>query len=404
MSRKKRKGARKPRPRKPRPRKQRARPVRRRQAAASRAEPQDSGLKRWSRLLTKFEKDPESALKDPRCLKPHFLNELFDLCEGKALEAPWVAPDLVDVALQLAERNGDPHLMNRAAGVGVHVLINGTAYDEADQMLQEYREQAFDCCRDCAAEWYRHQGDLLVETRDPRQARLCLDLSASILGEDLDDDTRARTLFVRGIAHLFLRRRDQALADIDECLRLLSLTSSRGYFNDAVALVACFLQGGDEERHDELALDILARFRARLKDQKGFAEVRDRVRWVAGLAHGRLGHTRRARKLFTRSREGHLGHFPHRYALAIAADEMLILCRKHPEMFIRSIRLIMTWCKQNLKLEPEHRKRLRKAAKDLGTDPWYSRQIISSLRRSYTVPVPGLLCDDVLEDDDEDAA
>ena len=63
----------------------------------------------------------------------------------------------------------------------------------------------------------------------------------------------------------------------------------------------------------------------------------------------------------------------------------------------------------NLKLEDEHRKRLRKAARDLGTDPWYSRQILTSLRRSYTVPVPGLLCDEVLaaaeeEDDDRDAA
>ncbi len=201
--------------------------------------------------------------------------------------------------------------------------------------------------------------------------------------------------------------RDQALADIDEALQLLSLTSSSGYFPDAVAFVACFLQGGDEKRHDELALEILARFRPRLNDVKGFIEVRDRVRWVRGLIHGWLGQTRRAGKFLRRARRGHLRHSPHRYALAIAADEALLLCRRHPEMFIRSIRQSMTWCKQNLKLEPEHRKRLRKAAQDLGTDPWYSRQIITSLRRSYTVPVPGLLCDEVLpaaDEDDEDAA
>ena len=128
--------------------------------------------------------------------------------------------------------------MNRAAGVAVHVLINGTEYEAADEALQELRQQAFECCEDCAAEWFRRQGDLLVETRDPAKARFYLDVSAGLLGEDLDDDTRGRIVFVRGIAQLYLGRRDQALADIDDCLQLLSLTSSRGYFNDAVALPA----------------------------------------------------------------------------------------------------------------------------------------------------------------------
>ncbi|MCP3961198.1 MAG: hypothetical protein GY719_25405 [bacterium] len=226
------------------------------------------------------------------------------------------------------------------------------------------------------------------------KTRFDLDVSAGLLGEDLDGDTRIRILFVRGIAHLYLGRRDQAR---------LSLTSSRGYFADAVALVACFLQGGDEERHDELALDILAGFRERLKGQKGFVEVRDRIRWVAGLAHGRLGHPRRARKGLDRAREAHARHSPHRYALAIACDEMPLLCRRHPEMFIRSIRQIMTWCKENLKLEPELRKRLLQAAQDLGKAPWHSHQIIASLRRSYTVPVPGLLCDDVVSGNPPDS-
>ncbi len=86
-----------------------------------------------------------------------------------------------------------------------------------------------------------------------------------------------------------------------------------------------------------------------------------------------------------------------------------MLCRNHPEMFIRSIRQIITFCKQSLKLEDEHRRSLLKAAKGLGQAPWHAREILTTLRRSYTVPVPGLLCDEVKpaaaeEPDDADAA
>ena len=74
----------------------------------------DTGLQRWSRLLTKADKDPESVLEDPRCLKPRFIAQFFDLCDGKVLEAPWAAPDYVTAALALAEKVGDRHLINLA--------------------------------------------------------------------------------------------------------------------------------------------------------------------------------------------------------------------------------------------------------------------------------------------------
>ncbi|MEM7355716.1 MAG: hypothetical protein AAF657_33180, partial [Acidobacteriota bacterium] len=80
----------------------------------------DPARQRWSRLLTNADKDPESILNDPRSLKPQFLAQFFDLCDGKALEAPWAAPDYAAVALQLAEKTGDIHLVNLAKGVAVH--------------------------------------------------------------------------------------------------------------------------------------------------------------------------------------------------------------------------------------------------------------------------------------------
>ncbi len=44
------------------------------------------------------------------------MTRFFDLCEGKALEAPWVAPDYASAALALAEKTGDRHLLNQAPG------------------------------------------------------------------------------------------------------------------------------------------------------------------------------------------------------------------------------------------------------------------------------------------------
>ncbi len=51
--------------------------------------------KRLQRLLIRAEKDPSSVLKDSRCLKPHFCDAFFDLCDNKTLEEPERALDYV---------------------------------------------------------------------------------------------------------------------------------------------------------------------------------------------------------------------------------------------------------------------------------------------------------------------
>ena len=348
------------------------------------------------RLLNKVDRDPDSALKDARCLKPHFLSRYFDLCDGKALEAPWVAPDFAEAALALAEKTGSRHDMNLARGIAVHASIGGTRWDEAEERLGEYREQAFACCTLCASDWLRRQGDLLVETRDPIRSRAYLEMAAGVLGDDLDDDQRGRILFVRGIAYLYLGDRDQALADVGEALRLLSLDTAKGYFMDAIAMVGCFLQRSAERRHYEVALAHLAAFRDRLKGLKGWQEVLDRLRWVAAQIEAWLGHPRRARRRLESVRAKHLVHSPHRYALAIAVDEALIYCLHLPRVHIHSIRGILTACKQQLKLEPELRKILSAAATELGKTDWRAREILVALRQSFVVPVPGLLTDRVI--------
>ncbi len=337
-------------------------------------------------------------LEDPRCLKPHFVARFFDLCDGKALEAPWVAPDYASAALALAEKTGDRHLLNQARGIAVHAAIGGTRWFEAAEGLSRYQQEAFDCCIRCASDWLRRQGDLLVETHDSERSRATLKLAARVLAEDLDDDARGRILFVRSIAHYYLKDRDRALDDAGAALRLLSLESPQGYFMDDVAMVGCFLQHGGERRHYEAARDHLHALRDRLKGSKGrsWLEVRDRQRWVLAQIDAWLGHPRRARTCLERVRAKHIQHSPHRYALAIAVDEALVYCLHRPEVHIRSIRGILAACKRELKLEPEIRRHLREAATQLGQHSWRVREILVNLRRSYIVPVPGLLTERVL--------
>ncbi len=362
------------------------------------AAPPAAGLQRWSRLLTKADRDPDVVLEDPRCLKPPFVARFFDLCDGKALEAPSAAKDYAEAALALAAKLGDPHHLNIARGIAVHACIGSKRWPEAAKRLQAYQQQAFDCCTTCASDWLRRQGDLMVETLDPRLSRTYLKLAARVLGDDLDADARGRILFVRGIAYFYLKDRQRALDDAGKALRLLSLQAPPAYFMDAIAMIGCFLQHSSERRYFEIAAAHLAVFRKRLKGLKGegWLVVRDRLRWVQALVDAWLGHPRRSRVRLERLRAKHIKHSPHRYALAIAVDEALIYCLHLPEVHIRSIRRILTACKQQLKLEPKIRRCLTKAARDLGQSSWRAREILVGLRRSFIVPVPGLLTDRVL--------
>ncbi len=405
MSRTKRKGKRKIRPNKPRSRKPRPKKSVARSPAATwprrpaptsgvpslREVMADPGLKRWRRLLTKVDKDPDAALEDPRCQKPHFLALLFDLCDGKVLEAPYVAGDYVDVATELARRSGDRHQMNLAVGVAVHALIAGKQWPQAFEALQANLRQVKGCCRVCAGDWLRRYGDLMVEAGNPSLSRAFLKLSARALGPGIDDDTRGRLLFVRGIAFFFQRKRARALDDAGRALMLVSLTSPRGYFLDAVAFLACFLEGDEHLRHHKTALAHLGDFGDRLKGLKDWNDVRDRVRWVEGLIHACLGHPHRARGRLERARKAHLGA-PHRWALAIGIDHALTYCRgEEPEAYIDLILRVMKACRAELKLEPELAQRLKKFLEVVADHPWMVKDLLEELRRSFVVPVPGLL-------------
>ncbi len=350
--------------------------------------------KSWIRLLNKVDKDPDWAFRDSRCLEPYFLGLYFDLCDGKALEAPYAAEDYAGIAVELAGKNGDPHLINRAAGVAAHALIGSSKWQEAADALEAYRSRAFGCCDPCAADWLRRQGDLVVETADPQSAKFFLELSAGKQGDALDDDARGRLLFLRGIAHHFLGDCAQAIDAAGRALELLSSSTPRGYFLDTISFLACFLEHDDDRRHDEAALAHLDRFRERLKGLRRWHEVRHRTRWVEGQIYARLDHPRRARARLESARKGLVQRAPHHWALACGVDEALIYARhERPELYDHAIQRILKACADNLKLDATLAGRLARLQELLRELPWQARILLSQFRRSFMTPVPGLLVD-----------
>jgi hypothetical protein len=172
----------------------------------------------------------------------------------------------------------------------------------------------------------------------------------------------------------------------------VSLASPRGYFLDAIAFLACVLEASQSRRLDRRALEILARFGDRLKGVKGWNEVRDRLRWVEGQLHARLGHPRRARGRLERARKAHLHGAPHRWALAIGIDQALTYCRgETPETYLDPILGVMEDCRDRLNLEPELRQRLAQFLDQVATSSWRVGELLEEFRRSFVVPVPGLL-------------
>ena len=137
---------------------------------------------------------------------------------------------------------------------------------------------------------------------------------------------------------------------------------------------------------------LLERFRARLKGLRRWQEVCDRVHWVEGLLHARLDHPSRARRRLERARKAHVKRAPHTWALAIGIDEALVYSRhERPEIYEHAIRRILTACRRALKLDAELGERLKQLLDLLHETPRLAETLLSQFRRSFMVPVPGLM-------------
>ncbi len=345
---------------------------------------------RTKRLLTKAEKNPALVLEDKRCVKPHFCEAFFAICDDKALRDPPAALEFSSYAVELAAKTGDRHLMNRAASVRVHAHIANQQWDEAEKLLEGYQKHAVSCCAACTSELFRRRGDLMVEVRRPTEALDDLVRSVTELGDDASGDDLAKIRFVRGIGYHFHRDPERALDDAGQTLLDLALDAPRGYFLDTLAFIACFLQHTRERSHAEKADEWVSRFRERIKDVRDWTDVRLRLSWVEGAVYARLGDARSAARLSS-VRQALFKSGPVRHALAAALDEGMLLARRLDERSLRSLRTLVSKCLRELDLDEDLQRRLRKVEDVLCRKPEKAFHALDVLRRRVVVPVPGLL-------------
>jgi hypothetical protein len=284
--------------------------------------------------------------------------------------------------------------VNHSLGVLAHAHLAVEQPIEGFAVLESYRLQARRCCRRCHAEWLRRHGDYLVEIRDGAEARRVLNRSLRVT-ESLDG--AGRVLFVHGISHHYVGRRDAALDDELRVLETLDLSSPRGYFLDALAMIAIFLRGA-EPRHDRHVLARLARFRKRIEHLRGWTRVRARLRWVEGQVLGRLGEATESIRRLDGVRRHLLDKGPLRQAVAVTLDEALLYCRHDFGDNHRPVKSMLGACRDQL--PPEEEARGEEAQLRAGLDRVFKAvayclddgfDAVVELRSSFVVPVPGIL-------------
>jgi hypothetical protein len=346
---------------------------------------------RHTRLIHRARKDPRWVLRDRRCAKPEFCEEFFEVCDDVALQQPREAVKYSAAAVELARKIGDPHLVHRAHGVLVHAHLARRQRAEAEQLLEDYRLSALSCCKECASAWMMRRADLAVESGDGSTARELVERSRRELGDRLDADTAGRLSFIEGIGRVLGHDRDGALDKVGEALRDLDLESPRGYFLDGVAFVAWYLVRGAEERHFVVAREILDALRERVKGVRGWADVLVRKSWVEGLVLGRLGEWKAALKRLESGRQALLKTGPPRHAVAITVDVCQAHARWMNDVSKRAIQRMLGICQGRKNLDREMKNQLKHLKTAVSWQPASAPQQLAAFRRSFIVPVPGLL-------------
>ncbi len=353
-------------------------------------------VKRYARLLNRARNDPDWVLGERRCLKPQFCEGFFEVCDDVALREPPKALQYATVAADLARKIGDRHLIHRAHGVLAHAYIARRERSEAQQVLEDCRLSALSCCKACSSDWLMRSGDLLAESQQGTEAREMIERSRRELGDRLDADTDARLSFIEGIGCLFEHDRGGALEKAGNALRGLDLSSPRGYFLDSVAFIGWYLDRGVERRHFEAAARHLDDLQERLKGLGDWGDVRIRKSWVEGQVRGRLGEWRKAVDQLESARQALLRSGPQRHAVAVTLDECQAYSRRMNDVSLRAIERMLGICRRKKDLDPTMRNHLKHLLKAVSWEPETAPHRLASFRKSFIVPVPGLLSELVI--------
>jgi hypothetical protein len=356
------------------------------------------------KFLGQLTEDPSAALRNRRRHTPAFCRRYFDLCEAGALECdrsvlehPELVLDPSRIAILLAEKSGDRHLVNRSLGVLAHAHLAIEQQVEAFEVLESYRSQAMHCCSSCKADWWRRWGDYLVEIKDGSGAHETL--SRCLHAADNLDEA-GRIGFVHGISYYFLGRQDAAIENEFRVLERLDLSSPRGYFLDALAMLAVFLRGATPE-HDRRVLHRLGLFRIRIQHVRDWGVVRVCLRWIEGQLLARLGDMGTAIERLDIVRRYLLEHGPVRQAVAVTLDLCLIYCR-HADGYGENYRTVKSMIRVCWRLLPEEATgeeamlraglgRLLEVLEDNPEEQTFDALV--DLRSSFMVPVRGIVAE-----------
>lgn len=342
--------------------------------------------------LTRAAKQPMLALEKRWFEDPKFCQGLFDRCDDFAFVMSSKTLKLAHRAVHVAERNGDPHLVNRSYGVLSHGYIVAGDPFWAGKVLEGARRQALDCCPRCRSEHLRREGDLLGEQRRVPESLAALN---GALEEDaeLSSDARARIRFVRSISHFHAGHRARAIADGGATLADLSLTSPRGYLVDGVACLAVFAKGGGPD-DDRAALGHVDHVLDRVRGLEPWVDLRRRADMARAHFHAGLGNVRRARELLV-SVVGRLfvGGLARELVGAIL-DLSMLRCR-HPEPREDGLGLTAELIERCMNRRADLPEALCEGLEEmLHVVEVYPEGIFDRLldfRRSFITPVPGLL-------------
>ncbi len=349
--------------------------------------------KSHKQLVTRAARDPSRAICKGWYDIPGFCEGFFDRCEDLALQAVPGYHNLARRAVQMAEANGDRHLVNDSYGVLAHAYIAGADFFFAGKVLDGVREEALGCCSRCRAHFLRREGDLLGELREPRESLAALAASVAESGNDLTRDARARIRFLEAIAYHYYGQRIRAIDEAGRTLLELSLKSPLGFFLDTLAFMAVYIRGGDQG-HDRAALVHLERFRDRIEGLDGWMEVRTRMSWVKAHLYARLGDLRRSRQCVESAHRKHLtGGLP-REVVGSALDYTQLRCRNaapRDDDICAAGTVISRCLRERPDLAEGHRTGLEEMEKILERYPEDAFRELRTFRRTVVSPVPGRL-------------
>ncbi|MCP4549749.1 MAG: hypothetical protein GY835_25115 [bacterium] len=337
-------------------------------------------------LLTKAERNLDRVTKDKEFWRPRFCRAFFDWCDENAFDAPNLAVKRASMAVEIAEKTNDRHLVCRAMGLLVSGHRMVSEFEEARIVLNNALALA-EGCSCCLCDLYRRKGLLHLYQADNEEAHKFFNLAIAEYKNIEDTDGVGRTLVSRGISHFYLVGVDEALADEDRALQLLSSETPQIFHLAALNNIAGFLALGDE-RHFSRVSQHLANFREKLKGVDGFSSVRVRLRWIDGLVLARIGEYRRAIQMLENAQGALLRLRQDPEVVAISADLSRLYYEKEN---YRAINRVASKCLRTIDVQGKVRSLLERLASFAARETKRTLDVITSLRAAVDVPVPCLI-------------